>query len=79
MFYFGLVCSNVLTTICWYRSVGGTFFQSAIHTIYLISAGIRVSLYNAVTEEQTDKLVAYIKEFVEKEAVVAAQLEDEEK
>lgn len=26
--------------------------------------GIRVSLYNAVTEEQTDKLVAYMREFI---------------
>ncbi|KAF9452304.1 phosphoserine aminotransferase [Macrolepiota fuliginosa MF-IS2] len=27
--------------------------------------GIRISLYNAITEEQTDKLVAYIREFLE--------------
>jgi len=27
--------------------------------------GIRVSLYNAITEEQTDKIVAYIRRFVE--------------
>ncbi|KAF8162888.1 pyridoxal phosphate-dependent transferase [Crassisporium funariophilum] len=27
--------------------------------------GIRVSLYNAITEEQTDKLVTYIREFLE--------------
>lgn len=52
--------------------------------IYLISsfAGIRVSLYNAITEEQTYKLVAYIREFVEKEATAnaaqAALLEVEE-
>jgi phosphoserine aminotransferase len=39
---------------------------------YLVFAGIRVSLYNAVTEEQTDKLVAYIREFVEKEVAVGA-------
>lgn len=29
--------------------------------------GIRISLYNAITEEQTDKLVAYIREFVAQE------------
>lgn len=44
--------------------------------------GIRVSLYNAITEEQTYKLVAYIREFVEKEATAnaaqAALLEVEE-
>ncbi|KAK2460621.1 hypothetical protein APHAL10511_007091 [Amanita phalloides] len=30
--------------------------------------GIRVSLYNAVTEEQTDKLVSYMREFVLRES-----------
>ncbi|ETW85995.1 hypothetical protein HETIRDRAFT_44105 [Heterobasidion irregulare TC 32-1] len=30
--------------------------------------GIRVSLYNAVTEEETDKLVSYMKEFIAQEA-----------
>ncbi|KAF9533530.1 phosphoserine aminotransferase [Crepidotus variabilis] len=29
--------------------------------------GIRVSLYNAVTEEEVDKLVAYIREFIQEE------------
>jgi phosphoserine aminotransferase len=28
------------------------------------SAGIRASLYNAVTEEETDQLVTYIQEFI---------------
>jgi phosphoserine aminotransferase len=32
---------------------------------YSSIGGIRASLYNAVTEEQVDKLVAYIAEFVE--------------
>ena len=27
--------------------------------------GIRVSLYNAITEEQTDRIVAYMHQFVE--------------
>lgn len=31
-------------------------------------AGIRVSLYNAVTEADTDKLVTYIKEFLSAES-----------
>ncbi|KIK59817.1 hypothetical protein GYMLUDRAFT_169145 [Collybiopsis luxurians FD-317 M1] len=30
--------------------------------------GIRISLYNAITEEQTDKLVAYMKEFISQNA-----------
>ena len=30
--------------------------------------GIRVSLYNAVTEEDVDKLCLYVKEFIEKES-----------
>jgi len=29
--------------------------------------GIRVSLYNAVEEDETDKLVEYMREFVESE------------
>lgn len=32
-----------------------------------VLAGIRVSLYNAVTEEQTDKLVAFMNEFIAEE------------
>jgi len=40
-----------LTAIIFCRSVGG----------------IRVSLYNAITEEQVDKIVAYIREFIEGE------------
>jgi len=32
------------------------------------AGGIRVSLYNAITEEQTDTLVAYIREFLKQEA-----------
>ncbi|EGN95374.1 hypothetical protein SERLA73DRAFT_186313 [Serpula lacrymans var. lacrymans S7.3] len=35
--------------------------------------GIRVSLYNAITEEQTDKLVAYIFDFVEQNAPQSVQ------
>jgi phosphoserine aminotransferase len=27
-------------------------------------AGLRVSLYNAITEEETNTLIAYIKEFI---------------
>jgi phosphoserine aminotransferase len=42
------------------------------------SAGIRISLYNAITEEQTDKLVQYIREFVEQEAASAACVDVEE-
>jgi hypothetical protein len=38
--------------------------------------GIRVTLYNAITVEQTEKLVAYIREFVEQEA---ARLQVEER
>ena len=34
--------------------------------------GIRVSLYNAISEEETDKLVSYIDDFLEMEASVAA-------
>jgi phosphoserine aminotransferase len=30
----------------------------------ILVLGIRVSLYNAVTEEQTDTLVAYMKDFL---------------
>lgn len=30
--------------------------------------GIRVSLYNAITEDETDKLCSYVKEFIEKES-----------
>jgi len=33
--------------------------------------GIRVSLYNAVTEEWTDQVVAYIREFIEQEVKAA--------
>ena len=54
--------------VCWRYS---TLPYFSLQYTYLISAGIRVSLYNAVTEEQTDKLVAYIREFVEKEAAAA--------
>ena len=32
---------------------------------YSSIGGIRASLYNAVTEEQVDELVAYITEFIE--------------
>lgn len=30
--------------------------------------GIRVSLYNAISEEQTDQLVSYIREFLTEES-----------
>jgi phosphoserine aminotransferase len=31
------------------------------------TTGIRVSLYNAITEDQTDQLIEYIKAFVKQE------------
>ncbi|KAJ3509399.1 hypothetical protein NLJ89_g5239 [Agrocybe chaxingu] len=39
--------------------------------------GIRVSLYNAITEEQVDKLVAYIREFIQQEPGVPPTLPSE--
>jgi hypothetical protein len=44
------------------------YFSFFASNLILSCTGIRVSLYNAVTEEQTDKLVAYMREFVEQEA-----------
>lgn len=40
-----------------------------IHIHYLSSVGgIRASLYNAITEAQVDKLIAYIQEFILKQS-----------
>ncbi|CAA7265367.1 unnamed protein product [Cyclocybe aegerita] len=39
--------------------------------------GIRVSLYNAITEEQVDKLVAYIREFIQQEPGIPPTLPSE--
>jgi phosphoserine aminotransferase len=40
-----------------------TFLRRNTYLIEFV-AGIRVSLYNAVTEADTDKLVGYMKKFV---------------
>jgi phosphoserine aminotransferase len=36
-------------------------------SILMDSTGIRVSLYNAISEKETDLLIEYIKEFVRQE------------
>lgn len=36
---------------------------------YSSVGGIRISLYNAITEEQTDQLVTYIRDFLAEETV----------
>jgi phosphoserine aminotransferase len=47
----------------------GVLFSDHCHfsptTDHDLDTGLRASLYNAITEEQTDKLVAYIREFIE--------------
>ena len=52
-FFFSRSLSRTDLSIPYNRSVGG----------------IRISLYNAITEEQTDKVVAYIRQFVEETPV----------
>lgn len=52
-----------------YSSVGGScihlfFVVFELWTYNIFFTGVRVSLYNAITEEQTDQLVGYIDEFV---------------
>jgi phosphoserine aminotransferase len=48
-----------------HRSLGGTMRAfDAGHRLTLSLTGIRVSLYNAITEEQTSKLVSYMKWFI---------------
>ena len=58
-----------MSSLCDSSSVGGKLpicLSSDIATHCAL--GIRVSLYNAVTEEETDKLVSYMKEFIAQEA-----------
>lgn len=57
-----------LLTQVYYRSVGGKNTSNGAYlsftlTFFLSLSGIRASLYNAITEEQTEKLVDYIREF----------------
>lgn len=47
-----------------------TFTRSSV-------GGIRASLYNAVTEEEVDKLVAYMHEFIEQAPVEQPALPSE--
>lgn len=51
-------------------SVGGscTYCHSLCSNAHHFHLGIRISLYNAITEEHTDQLVAYIDEFLLVEA-----------
>ena len=39
----------------------------AFHALTDHLPGIRVSLYNAITEEETDKLIEYMQSFIEEE------------
>lgn len=48
-------------------------FQSSDRSV----GGIRISLYNAITEEQTDKIIAYIRQFVEETPVQQPPLPSE--
>ena len=42
--------------------------ESWSQAAHFLMIGIRVSLYNAITEEETDKLCRYIKEFIDQES-----------
>jgi hypothetical protein len=52
-----------LLKICW-RFVPPNFHKLSM---LMNSTGIRISLYNAITEKETDLLIEYIKEFVRQE------------
>ena len=43
------------------------------YTLTTLESGIRVSLYNAVTEEQVDALIKYMEDFVVEETKSKAE------
>lgn len=61
---FSFLDEGLLEVSCFLTPVDGLYCGVQV---LILSAGIRVSLYNAITEDETDKLARYIHEFIDKE------------